>query len=153
MVRNVILDSLSFLAALPSQLGSLVDIGSGAGIPGIPLAIVRRSVAVTLVESRRRRASFLSSAKRELDLANVTILDARAETLGPEYAGRFDAAVMRCAGPLRELLPVAIGLVHPGGVIVAAAAVAAPVPDQVERIVVELGTPREVRAFHRLTRP
>ena len=76
IVENLFLDSLLFLRVLPTPLHSLLDLGSGAGLPGIPLKIVRGDLELVLVESRRRRASFLSTVVRELALANVRVIDA-----------------------------------------------------------------------------
>lgn len=120
IVENLFLDSLLFVKVLPEGARSLMDLGSGAGVPGIPIKIVRPEIETTLLEARRRKVSFLFTAVRELGLAGTSVLDARAERLGPEFQGRFDAVVMRCAGPLGDLLDAAIGLLTtPGRLIVA----------------------------------
>jgi 16S rRNA (guanine527-N7)-methyltransferase len=81
IARRLVLDAAGLLTALP-DFGSLVDIGAGAGFPGIPLAILRPSAAATLIESRERRVHFLRAAIRELGLAGrVTALHGRAEVL------------------------------------------------------------------------
>lgn len=106
-----------------------MDLGSGAGVPGIPIKIVRSDAEVTLVESRRRRASFLSNAVRELGLAGVQVLNARVEGLVGKLEKRFDAVVIRCAGDYEELISVARQLLGPRGVVVAAGPpVARPLP-------------------------
>ena len=99
---------------------SLADLGSGAGLPGIPIKIVRPDVVVTLIESRERRASFLAAVVRELRLEQVRVMNARAEQAATEEPGSFGAVVVRCAGDLRHVMPVAAKLVAPGGVVVAA---------------------------------
>ena len=119
IVENLFLDSLLFLRVLPSPLGSLLDLGSGAGIPGIPLKIVGPAVRLVLVESRQRRASFLSSAVRELGLLDTRVVGGRVEEHMDELAGRFDAVVMRCAGDPERLLLTAAELVSAGGIVVA----------------------------------
>ena len=119
IVENLFLDSLLFLRVLPSPLGSLLDLGSGAGIPGIPLKIVRPQVRLVLVESRQRRSSFLSSAVRELALLDTRVVVGRVEQRLDELAGRFDAVVMRCVGNPERLLPTAAEIVSAGGVVVA----------------------------------
>jgi 16S rRNA (guanine527-N7)-methyltransferase len=119
IVDNVIIDSLLFTRALPGGITKLADIGSGAGIPGIPLAVVLQDVDVTLIESRQKRASFLAAAIRELPLQNCRILNRRLEEAGEQAIGRFDAAVMRCAGNPMALLPQLRALVAPGGVVIA----------------------------------
>jgi 16S rRNA (guanine527-N7)-methyltransferase len=106
LVERHLLDALA-MTTLPPPGSSLVDLGSGAGLPGIPLAIVRPDLAVTLVESRRRRASFLREVRRKLALSNVRVLEERAEARKPEVTGEVvtcravwtaDKAV-RYAGP------------------------------------------------------
>ena len=119
IVEHLFLDSLLFLRLLPSAVRSLADIGSGAGMPGVPIKIVRSDVEVTLVESRRRRASFLSAVVRELNLAETRVVADRLESRLAELEGRFDAVVMRCAGDVGELMPLAAGLLTPQGVVVA----------------------------------
>jgi len=119
IVHNVFLDSLLFTRLLPSPAHSIVDIGSGAGIPGIPLKIVLAPVAVTLVEARQKRASFLSAVVRELPLRGCDVLNARVEAVARESARRFDVAVARCAGEPEALLGSAAGLVRRGGLVIA----------------------------------
>src|SRR5918992_1358518 len=68
IVENLFLDSLLFLRILPPDIRSVMDLGAGAGIPGIPLKIVCSELHVTLLEARRRRAFFLSTVVRELGL-------------------------------------------------------------------------------------
>ncbi|OGL01622.1 MAG: 16S rRNA (guanine(527)-N(7))-methyltransferase RsmG [Candidatus Rokubacteria bacterium RIFCSPHIGHO2_12_FULL_73_22] len=119
IVENLFLDSLLFLRVLPPGVATLLDLGSGAGLPGIPLKIVKPAIELVLVESRRRRASFLSAAVRELGLQGARVISGRAEDLGAELAGRFDAVVMRCAGDVSQFLPLGARLVRRGGVVVA----------------------------------
>lgn len=118
VVENLFLDSLLFLRVIPPGVRNLLDVGSGAGLPGIPIKIVRPELALVLLESRRRRASFLRAAVRELGLEDARVVHARLETAGAELAGPFDALVMRCAGPAEEMLDRALPLLAPGGVAV-----------------------------------
>jgi 16S rRNA (guanine527-N7)-methyltransferase len=120
IVEHLFLDSLLFLKLLPSNTRSLLDLGSGAGLPGVPIKIVRSEVEVTLVESRRRRASFLSTAVRELGLKGAYVIADRAEERLGELEGRFDAVVMRCAGDLDEMIPFAAKLVRAHGLVICA---------------------------------
>jgi 16S rRNA (guanine527-N7)-methyltransferase len=143
----VILHSLAFLGGLPSAVTTLVDVGSGAGLPGIPLAVVRPGVAVTLVETRQRRVSFLSTVVRELSLDRVAVVASRAEELGEAYVGKFDAVVMRCAGARAAVLPAATRLVRSGGVVVVSAAAGNPAPPSAERVWVRGIPPRRRQAF------
>jgi 16S rRNA (guanine527-N7)-methyltransferase len=119
IVEHLFLDSLLFFRLLPLSVRTLVDLGSGAGMPGVPIKIVRGDVEVTLVESRRRRASFLSAVVRELGLAQTRVVADRVESQLPDLEGRFDAAVMRCAGDVGGLMPLAARLLAPRGVVIA----------------------------------
>lgn len=118
LVENVIVDSLLFLAALPQTARTVADLGSGAGIPGIMLAIVRPEVTFELIESRQKRVSFLSSVVRELELSNVRVTGERAEALVPSRSDAFDAIVMRCAGDLGDLVDIATSMLRAGGVLI-----------------------------------
>jgi 16S rRNA (guanine527-N7)-methyltransferase len=120
IVENLFLDSLLFLKVLPSPLRTLLDLGSGAGVPGIPLKIVRGEVEVVLVESRRKRVSFLASVIRDLGLTHTRVVGRRVADVVEELEGRFDAVVMRCAGDPAKVIPIAARLaVKPGGTVVA----------------------------------
>lgn len=90
-----------------------IDIGSGAGFPGLNLALATRA-NFTLVEARRRRASFLTVAAAELGLENVEILNLRlSPSLKPR--SRFDLALSRASGPLADFYPLAAALLKSGG--------------------------------------
>lgn len=91
----------------------LVDIGSGAGLPGIVLAIIRPDITVTLLEPLLRRVTFLEECRQTLDLANVEVLRGRAE----ELAGKrvFDVACARAVAPLGRLLEWSMPLLAEGG--------------------------------------
>jgi 16S rRNA (guanine527-N7)-methyltransferase len=153
LIDNVLLDSIAFLAGIPEGAASIVDIGSGAGVPGIPIAIVKRDTSVSLVEARGRRASFLSAVIRELQLDRAGAIHSRVEDLRDEYRGRFDVAVMRCAGPIGSVLTGAMRLVSPGGtVLVAAPPVAVGALDE-NTALVTVETARGIRAFRRYYKP
>jgi 16S rRNA (guanine527-N7)-methyltransferase len=119
IAKELFLDSLLFLRLVPPSARVIVDIGSGAGLPGIPIRIVRPDLTVILVESRRRRASFLSTVARELRLEGVRVVNARAETVVHELSQSVDAIVMRCAGPFADIVASVRPVVRPGGVVVA----------------------------------
>jgi 16S rRNA (guanine527-N7)-methyltransferase len=146
IVEHLFLDSLLFLKVLPEKARSVLDVGSGAGVPGIPIKIARPWITLTLVESRRRRASFLQSAVREIGLEGVRILNVRADTLvGTSDAG-FDAVVFRCAGELSSMFPLARRLVAPGGVILGSGPPSPRFVAEVEWVEVER-TPGQTRLF------
>jgi len=94
---------------------SLVDIGSGAGLPGIVLAMVRPELDVTLLEPMERRCRFLSGCVAELGLANASVLRGRAE----DTTLRADVATARAVAPLDRLAELAVGVVRPGGMVLA----------------------------------
>ena len=145
VIDNVIVDSLLFARALPPGLSTLCDIGSGAGVPGIPLKSVMPTVDVTLVEARARRASFLATAIRELPLARCRLINRRIEDVSADLAGRFDAVVMRCAGNPKDLVTPVVPLLAPGGAIVASGPPTASPLDIGEWL--EVAGPRGVRRF------
>jgi 16S rRNA (guanine527-N7)-methyltransferase len=120
IVEHLLLDSLLFLKVLPRETRSILDFGAGAGLPGIPIAIVRPDVEISLLEARQRRASFLRTAVRELEIARAHVLPMRAEDAEEKLAGRFDAVVARCAGRLDQVLPRAVRFARSGGLVVAA---------------------------------
>jgi 16S rRNA (guanine527-N7)-methyltransferase len=95
----------------------LVDIGSGAGLPGLVLAIVRPDITVTLLEPLLRRTVFLEECVETLELDNVEVLRGRAE----ELAGKreFDMASARAVAPLERLLKWAMPLLREGGELIA----------------------------------
>nr|BFE84987.1 hypothetical protein GCM10020093_075880 [Planobispora longispora] len=97
--------------AIPADV-RLVDIGSGAGLPGLVLAIVRPDISVTLLEPLLRRTVFLEECVETLKLENVEVLRGRAE----EFAGRreFDVASARAVAPLDRLLTWALPLLREG---------------------------------------
>lgn len=116
IVRELFQDSLLFLAKLPEGALAVADIGTGPGIPGVPLRIVRPQISLTLIESRRKRVSFLASLIRDLGLSDVVVLEGRAEVLveqRDDVVGRFDAVVSRAVG--LHVLPSVMRYLKPGG--------------------------------------
>ena len=94
---------------------TLIDIGSGAGLPGIVLAMVRPELRVTLLEPMERRCRFLSECVDALGLANASVLRGRAE----DATLRADVATARAVAPLDRLAELAVGVVRPGGLVLA----------------------------------
>ena len=103
---------------LPAR-GELVDIGSGAGLPGIVLALLRPSLNVVLLEPLLRRAVFLEECVAKLGLANVSVLRARAEEKQAIAEIAADVATARAVAPLDRLVGLAAGLLRPGGQLLA----------------------------------
>ncbi|MEW6333459.1 MAG: 16S rRNA (guanine(527)-N(7))-methyltransferase RsmG [Thermodesulfobacteriota bacterium] len=114
-------DSLTPLTRIEKPDGLLIDLGSGAGFPGIPLRIALPGLRLTLVESSRKKASFLAHIVRTLGLEQVTIIRERIEALfgEPICAGAFDTALSRAAFKLPELLRMASFFLKPGGLLIA----------------------------------
>ena len=110
-ITKHLLDSLTMLQWL--QGPRIADIGSGAGFPGIPLAIVAPQMHFALVESVGKKCRFLEEARDSLGLANVEVVQSRAETYKPEQ--RFDTVLARAVGPVADLVKFAGGLVAGGG--------------------------------------
>ena len=106
-----LLDSLTVLPYLQGE--RVADIGSGAGFPGIPLAIVAPRRHFTLVESTGKKCRFLEHVRDTLELGNVEVVQARAERYQPEV--RFDTVIARAVGPIADLVKVAGPLVVGGG--------------------------------------
>lgn len=110
-------DSLSGLVLdAIRRADTLVDLGSGGGFPGIPLAVACPECAVTLVESEGRKAGWL--ARAAADLPNVRVVGERTEALAREQRERWSVATARALGPLTTALELAAPLVAPGGTVV-----------------------------------
>ena len=111
MVSKHLLDSL---AIHPYVHGSLADVGTGPGLPGIPLALAKPELQVSLIETAGKKARFLREAVRHLDLgARVRVHDARAQDVAE--SGRHDCLAARAFGTLDEILAAGGHLLKPGG--------------------------------------
>jgi 16S rRNA (guanine527-N7)-methyltransferase len=110
-ITKHVLDSLTVRPWLRGQ--RIADIGSGAGFPGIPLAIVEPTRRFALIESTGKKCRFLETVRDELALANVDVLQARAELSKPEV--RYETVVARAVGPLADLVRYAAPLLAGGG--------------------------------------
>ena len=120
MVAKHLLDSLAMHAsvdAIAAAGGSLADLGTGAGLPGIPLAIVKPGLKVVLVEANGKKARFLREAVRTLPLANARVVESRIEAFDAPAA--FDAITARALATLPLILELGGHLLKPGGVLLA----------------------------------
>jgi 16S rRNA (guanine527-N7)-methyltransferase len=102
--------------AVPER-ASVIDIGSGAGLPGLVLAIVRPDLSITLLEPLLRRTTFLSECVTMLGLDNVEVRRGRAEEVAKDYA--VDVVTARAVAPLERLVRWALPLLRPGGELLA----------------------------------
>ena len=105
-------------AALASHIGSgktVLDVGTGAGFPGIPLAILCPGTQFTLLDAQRKRIDFLKEVVEELSLSNVMPVHARAEEFAALHRASFDLAVSRAVADLRVLVELTLPMVKKGG--------------------------------------
>lgn len=110
-------DSLALLSLLPTQSFSLIDVGTGAGFPGVPLKIIRPDMRLTLLDSLNKRLLFLEEVCRTLSLESVTLIHDRAEEAGrkPQLREQFDVATARAVAALPTLCEYCLPLVRVGG--------------------------------------
>ncbi|MDE7263039.1 MAG: 16S rRNA (guanine(527)-N(7))-methyltransferase RsmG [Anaeroplasmataceae bacterium] len=118
--RKHFLDSLEITRALKNQKNyTLCDVGSGAGFPSIPLAIVKSDVQVTIIDALNKRVSFLQNLLKELGLDNVYAFHKRAEEFVKEKREAFDVVTARAVAKLNILAELCLPLTKVGGVFIA----------------------------------
>lgn len=110
ILRRHFLESILAARLLPAPIATLLDFGSGAGFPGLPIALCRPALAVTLAESQHKKAAFLREAVRTLELP-VTVHSGRAQSL----TASFDCITLRAVDSMAESIAAAIPLLAPGG--------------------------------------
>jgi 16S rRNA (guanine527-N7)-methyltransferase len=114
-----ILDSLSYLSGFnPAQSQKLFDIGSGAGFPAMPIKIVHPEIAVTLVESIKKKATFLRHIIRTLNITGVEVIDTRIEELSINYHGAFDIVTARAFADMSSAISKGSPFLKSGGLVV-----------------------------------
>lgn len=126
---------LDSLAILPLVHGRVLDVGSGAGFPAIPLALANRDLDVTALDSNGKKARFLRHVQRTLEIPNLEVIESRVETFQP--ASRFDVITSRAFASLGEFVESTRHLLAPGGAWIAMkgkidAAELAGIPDDVK---------------------
>jgi 16S rRNA (guanine527-N7)-methyltransferase len=114
-----VFDSLTLLPYVVSaEARHVIDVGSGGGLPGVPLAIALPEVDFTLLEATGKKANFLGDAAQRLQLANIEVINDRAETIGRDrdnHREQYDLVVARAVGRLAILLELAVPLAVVGG--------------------------------------
>lgn len=110
ILRRHFVESITCAQALPAGIATLLDFGSGAGFPGIPIALCRPEISVTLAESQSKKAAFLNEVVRSLDL-NARVFAGRAENLGEQ----FDCIALRAVDRMEQAVASASDLVRAGG--------------------------------------
>ncbi|GJL78828.1 MAG: hypothetical protein NPINA01_18170 [Nitrospinaceae bacterium] len=118
VIERHIFDSLQYARAVKDDQGAVMDIGSGAGFPGIPLKVIFPGLFFVLVESQRKRANFLRSCVRSMDLQKIEVLNQRAEEISSKYFEKFDLVLFRAVGEISYCLKMATPFLKVGGQVV-----------------------------------
>lgn len=138
-----IIDSLSVLPYLKGK--RFIDIGAGAGLPGIPLAIAQPEYEFVLLDSNRKKTRFMQQVKTELSLANINVVHSRAENYQPDQL--FDAVISRAFASLKKMAQWSSHLVHENGVLYAMKG------SYPELEISELANSFEIKAVHKIEYP
>ncbi len=111
------IDSMTVLKYL-DKYNKIIDVGTGAGFPGIPIAIMKEEKSVTLMDSLNKRIKFLEDIKQKLDLKNIDLIHSRAEDLGQDLNNRemYDVSVSRAVANLTTLVEYLIPFIKIGGI-------------------------------------
>ena len=139
LVRELVNDSLVLLDFLPAGSPRLIDVGSGGGLPGLPLKLARPELRLTLLEANRRKAAFLVHAAARLGLEGVEVMAQRAEDAGQAPGSResFDVVTARAVAAMPVLVELCLPLLRIGGRLLAMKANAGP-EAQAARAAIEL---------------
>ena len=125
IISKHFLDSISCIKAINKYINiegiSIIDIGTGAGFPGVPIKIVCPSISLSLLEARKKKTMFLKKIREEMSFRQVKILNGRAEAFGkcPDYREKYDIAISRAVAPLSILCEYCLPLVRVGGLFIA----------------------------------
>jgi 16S rRNA (guanine527-N7)-methyltransferase len=118
-----LIDSIAVLPIMDQFLGNktalIADLGSGGGLPAIPIAILRPEWRLTLIEAVRKKTAFLQHARGKLELKNTEILSERVEAVAKRRPGEFDAVISRAFTSLANFLELSLPLLRPGGLVFA----------------------------------
>jgi 16S rRNA (guanine527-N7)-methyltransferase len=123
--KNYFLDSISCIKVFDKYIDiegiSIIDVGTGAGFPGIPIKIVYPSISLSLLEAKKKKTIFLEKIVEEMNFQRVEILNGRAEAFGkcPDYREKYDIALSRAVALLSTLSEYCLPLIRVGGLFVA----------------------------------
>lgn len=120
VVYKHFVDSIALIPKMDLKESKIIDVGTGAGFPGIPLAIVTENSEFVLMDSLNKRVNFLNEVIKICELKNVSVIHARAEELGRniKYREKFDVCVSRAVANMSTLLEYCVPFVKVGGVFV-----------------------------------
>lgn len=156
IVRAGFLDSLACLPLIPPEAKRAVDVGSGAGFPGLPLKLARPDLSFTLVEASRKKATFLRHVVRQLGLTGVRVVQRRAEEAATDAdeASAYDVALARAVALPSDQARLVRPFLHPGGLFLVQIGPTALAAEALERLVAAgFEAVREVALPARLGRP
>ena len=117
ILKKHVFDSLQYVRAIEPGF-RMMDIGSGAGFPGILLKIIFPQLQLVLLESQRKRCSFLETVVRDLEMEQVKVFNARAEDISGNQAGQFDLVIFRAVSGVQECLNLSERFLPSGGRVV-----------------------------------
>ncbi|MGC1453715.1 MAG: 16S rRNA (guanine(527)-N(7))-methyltransferase RsmG [Nitrospirota bacterium] len=119
VVIKHVLDSLSYLHGFTAVPGlRLLDMGSGAGFPALPIKITHPEISITMVDSAKKKASFLRHIVRTLKLTEITVIDTRTEELSLQLLAAFDVVTARAFADMKSAIAEGMPLLRPGGLMV-----------------------------------
>ena len=122
-VRLHLIDSIAVLPVMKQFLGELfpkiADLGSGGGLPAIPIAIVQPEWRLTLIEAARKKTAFLQHVRGKLKLKNIQVLSERVEDVAVQQPAQFDAVISRAFTSLARFLSLSLPLLKPDGLVFA----------------------------------
>lgn len=119
VVIKHVLDSLSYLNGFTPTPGlKLLDMGSGAGFPALPIKIAFPAVSITMIESVKKKASFLRHIIRTLKLSETSVIDTRTEEISTDFLSSFDIVTARAFADMKSALSEGMPLLKPGGLMV-----------------------------------
>ena len=117
ILKKHVFDSLQYVRAIEPGF-RMMDIGSGAGFPGILLKIIFPQLQLVLLESQRKRCSFLETVVRDLEMEQVKVFNARAEDIPGDQSGPFDVVVFRAVSGVQQCLNLSTKFLPSGGMVV-----------------------------------